>query len=46
MQANVSIEGDFQIGRGGCKVLTDAGEIDATIETQIRLLKTILWSEE
>lgn len=40
---NVKLEADFNIGRGGCKVITDSGEIDATIETEIHLLKSILW---
>lgn len=37
------LEGDFNIARGGCKVQTDSGEIDATIETQLELIKSILW---
>lgn len=37
------LEGDFKIARGGCKVQTDSGEIDATIETQLELIKSILW---
>lgn len=46
LPANVQIEGDFKIGRGGCEIHTDSGEIDATIETQLRLLKAILWNDE
>lgn len=40
---DAKLEGDFNIARGGCKVQTDSGEIDATIETQIELIKSILW---
>lgn len=42
---NVTLEADFSIGRGGCRITTDSGEIDATIETQLHLLKTLLWNE-
>lgn len=41
---SVSLEADFEIGRGGCKIMTDSGEIDATIETQIRAMKSLLWN--
>ena len=40
----VKLEADMSIGRGGCKVVTDSGEIDATIETQLHLIKAIAWS--
>lgn len=43
--SKMKLEADFDIGRGGCKVTTETGEIDATIETQIELLKSILWNE-
>lgn len=45
LTGGVRLEGDFEIGRGGCMIVTDSGEIDATIEGQIRVLKTILASE-
>lgn len=41
----VELVGDFDISRGGCKVSTDTGEIDATIENQIKYIQSILWSE-
>lgn len=43
--SNVELEGDFNMGRGGCKIVTDTGEIDASIETQLRLLRAVLWNE-
>lgn len=36
---------DENIGRGGCRVNTETGDIDATLETQLRVLKNILWNE-
>lgn len=45
LAGGVRLEGDFEIGRGGCMIVTDSGEIDATIEGQIRVLKTLLASE-
>lgn len=45
LPANVRLEADFSISRGGCKVIADSGEIDATIETQLHLLKSILWNQ-
>jgi flagellar assembly protein FliH len=45
LPANVRLEADFNITRGGCKVIADSGEIDATIETQLHLLKSILWND-
>ena len=44
LREEIKIEADFEIARGGCKVLTDSGEIDATIETQLHLMKSILWN--
>jgi flagellar assembly protein FliH len=43
--AHVRIEEDETIGRGGCRLETDGGDIDATIETQMRVLRAQLWSE-
>lgn len=45
LPSNLKVESDFNITRGGCRVLTDSGEIDATIESQIHQLKTILWND-
>lgn len=42
---HLTIEGDETVGRGGCRVETEHGDIDATIETQLRVLKNQLWSE-
>ena len=41
--AALTIEEDESVGRGGCRLLTETGDIDATIETQLRVLKTMLW---
>jgi flagellar assembly protein FliH len=43
---HLTLVADDTVGRGGCRVQTDAGDIDATIETQLRLLKCSLWNEE
>ena len=40
---HVKIQADEAIGRGGCRVVTDTGDIDATIETQMRVLQNVLW---
>ncbi|MEN6625618.1 MAG: FliH/SctL family protein [Candidatus Sumerlaeia bacterium] len=42
----IAIEADETVHRGGCKVLTEAGTIDATIENQLRTLKENLWEEQ
>lgn len=42
---HVAIEADETIHRGGCRVLTETGMIDATIETQMRTLQGHLWEE-
>lgn len=43
---SIAIEADEAIGRGGCRIRTDQGDIDATIESQIRTLKDSLWSAQ
>lgn len=43
--AQVRIEADETVGRGGCRIETEAGDIDATIETQLRILKNALWDD-
>lgn len=40
-----TIEADSDITRGGCILISDAGEIDATIENQICMMKEKLISE-
>lgn len=45
LSPQIELEGDFEITRGGCRIETGSGEIDATIQTQIELLKSILWHE-
>ncbi|MCE5229489.1 hypothetical protein LLG95_07820 [bacterium] len=42
---HIAIESDETVQRGGCRVLTEAGMIDATIETQLRMMKNRLWEE-
>ncbi len=39
---NVSIEADPAISRGGCRVDSDLGEVDATIETQLESIQQAL----
>lgn len=43
--AHIRIEVDETVGRGGCRVATEQGNIDATIETQLRAIKGMLWSD-
>lgn len=43
--AHVQVEADETVGRGGCRVESESGDIDATIETQLRQLKNALWGE-
>jgi len=42
---HLTIQTDDTIARGGCRVETDTGDIDATIETQLRVLREMLWDE-
>jgi flagellar assembly protein FliH len=45
----LNIEEDPRIQRGGCIISTDAGQVDARIETQLREMETIVshvWEEE
>jgi flagellar assembly protein FliH len=39
---NLSIEADAAISRGGCRVDSDLGEVDATIETQLESIQQAL----
>jgi len=41
----LKLEADESVGRGGCRIQIAGGDIDATIETQLRGLKNLLWSE-
>ena len=43
--ANMKVVADESIGRGGCRITTDTGDIDATLETQLRVLKSMLWND-
>lgn len=43
---SLEIERDPSVGRGGCIVATNAGEIDGTIENQLRILKDALFDEK
>lgn len=42
---NLTIVSDEEVARGGCRVETPTGDIDATIENQLRVLRTQLWDE-
>jgi flagellar assembly protein FliH len=39
---NVTIEADPSIGRGGCRLESDLGEVDATIESQLEVIRRTL----
>lgn len=41
---NITIEADPAIGRGGCSLESDLGEVDATIEGQIEVIRRTLSS--
>ena len=40
------LEPDPEVGRGGCRVFADSGEVDATIETAMENLRKALFQEE
>jgi flagellar assembly protein FliH len=42
---HVVIEVDDTVGRGGCRLETETGNVDATIETQLAVLKNTLWDD-
>jgi flagellar assembly protein FliH len=42
---HMKLETDESIARGGCRIETEFGDIDATIETQLRVLKSTLWND-
>jgi flagellar assembly protein FliH len=44
--ATVNIEPDASVGRGGCRVVSNTGEIDATIDSMIGQLKSQVWEED
>lgn len=39
---NLSIEADASVSAGGCRVDSDLGEVDATIETQLEAIQQVL----
>jgi len=39
---NLSIETDSEISPGGCRVDSDLGDVDATIETQLETIRQSL----
>jgi len=41
--ASITIQEEESLGRGGCRLSTEIGDIDATIEMQLRMFKTMLW---
>lgn len=45
MSEHFKIEADSQITRGGCVLISDAGEIDTTIENQIRVMRETLLAD-
>lgn len=46
IEGSLQIEKDSSIVRGGCIVITNAGEIDATIDNQLKVLKNALFIQE
>jgi flagellar biosynthesis/type III secretory pathway protein FliH len=40
---NVNVKPEEGVGRGGCRVQTAAGDIDATVNAQLENLKAMLW---
>ncbi|MBN1866129.1 hypothetical protein JW916_02435 [Candidatus Sumerlaeota bacterium] len=45
-ETRISIEPDSDIGRGGCRVTSNAGEVDATIDSMIHNIQKRLWEAE
>jgi flagellar assembly protein FliH len=39
---NLTIEADPTVGRGGCRLESDLGEVDATMESQIEVIRRTL----
>ncbi len=39
---NLSIEADPQVTAGGCRIASDLGEVDATLETQLAMIRQTL----
>lgn len=44
--ASVTVEPDEAIHRGGCRVVSDTGEIDATIDRMLENIRSRIWDEE
>ena len=42
---HLKLESDASIARGGCRLESEAGTIDATIEGQMRALRAALWED-
>ena len=42
----VSVEPDDSIHRGGCRVVSDTGEIDATIDLMLENIRNRIWEQE
>jgi flagellar assembly protein FliH len=43
---HLQIELDDSIAPGGCRVVTEIGEIDALIDTQLHMIKNMLWEDQ
>jgi flagellar assembly protein FliH len=40
---HVKLKADETVARGGCRLVTDTGDIDATIESQLKAFQSMLW---
>jgi len=45
-RANVQIEPSSEVGRGGCRILSEAGEVDARVESMLDVFRKRIWEEE
>ena len=45
-ETEINIEPSDSIARGGCRIKSNTGEVDATIETMVRKLLDRIWGEE
>jgi flagellar assembly protein FliH len=45
-KANVQIEPSTEVGRGGCRIVSEAGEVEASIERTLELFRKQIWEQE
>jgi len=44
-RANVQIEPSSEVGRGGCRIQSEAGEVDARVEGMLEVFRKQIWEE-